>query len=176
MDLQRYLLIGAIAVLSFMLLTEWSNFQDERATAAATAEHQARRESQLAPVTVPTGEIPQVEPVATGNHDPNGQVEDIPQSVELPGTEELASPVVQTASNHRIRIQTDVLDLVIDPLGGDIVYAAFPQHASSLKTPDVPFTLLEDSGVRTYVAQSGLIGPNGVDTPAGRAQYKSAAS
>ena len=33
MDLQRSLLIGAIAVLSFMLLTEWVAFKEERAPA-----------------------------------------------------------------------------------------------------------------------------------------------
>ena len=31
MDLQRSLLIGAIAVLSFMLLTEWVGFKEDRA-------------------------------------------------------------------------------------------------------------------------------------------------
>ena len=32
MDLQRTLLIGAIAVLSFMLLTEWVAFKDARSS------------------------------------------------------------------------------------------------------------------------------------------------
>mgnify|MGYP000370323613 CR=1 FL=1 len=36
MDLQRSLLIGAIAVLSFMLLTEWVAFKDEKTAAAET--------------------------------------------------------------------------------------------------------------------------------------------
>jgi YidC/Oxa1 family membrane protein insertase len=35
MDLQRSLLIGAIAVLSFMLLTEWVAFKEEKARATA---------------------------------------------------------------------------------------------------------------------------------------------
>ena len=34
MDLQRSLLIGAIAVLSFMLLTEWVAFKEEKTAAA----------------------------------------------------------------------------------------------------------------------------------------------
>ena len=33
MDLQRSLLIGVIAILSFMLLTEWVAFKDERSQA-----------------------------------------------------------------------------------------------------------------------------------------------
>ena len=35
MDLQRSLLIGAIAVLSFMLLTEWVSFKEEKTAATA---------------------------------------------------------------------------------------------------------------------------------------------
>ncbi|HAN29789.1 MAG TPA: membrane protein insertase YidC, partial [Haliea salexigens] len=34
MDFQRTLLIGAIALLSFMLLTEWVAFKDAKTTAA----------------------------------------------------------------------------------------------------------------------------------------------
>ena len=33
MDIQRYLLIAAAAVLSFMLLTEWNVFKDQRVAA-----------------------------------------------------------------------------------------------------------------------------------------------
>ena len=37
--------------------------------------------------------------------------------------------------------------------------------------PDQPFLLLESSALRTYVAQSGLIGPDGIDASGQRAQY-----
>ena len=37
MDLQRSLLIGAIAVLSFMLLTEWVAFTEEKSAAETTS-------------------------------------------------------------------------------------------------------------------------------------------
>ena len=40
MDLQRSLLIGAIAVLGFMLLTEWVQFKDARNTNDAIASFQ----------------------------------------------------------------------------------------------------------------------------------------
>ena len=40
MDLQRSLLIGAIVLLSFMLLTEWVAFKDEK---SAATEQQATR-------------------------------------------------------------------------------------------------------------------------------------
>ena len=61
MDLQRSLLIGAIAVLSFMLLTEWVAFKDEK---AATQTQQTTRlitnGADASPGEVP--ELPQAEP------------------------------------------------------------------------------------------------------------------
>lgn len=168
MDLQRYLLIGAIAVLSFMLLTEWSNFQDERSSAAAAAQHQALQT--IPPVPTMNNGIPDtLPPTATPSAG-----SDIPELAKPTTPHHMETSTASPARGH-IHVRTDVLELQIDPVGGDIVYAAFPQHASSIKTPNIPFILLEDSPQRTYVAQSGLIGPNGIDTPAGRPRYHSAA-
>ena len=56
MDLQRTLLIGAIAVLSFMLLTEWVAFKDAKNSAASG--ETARLISSNG-----NGELPQAPPV-----------------------------------------------------------------------------------------------------------------
>ena len=42
-----------------------------------------------------------------------------------------------------------------------------PKYPKSNDQKDVPFTLLDNSNVRTYVAQSGLIGRDGVDKDSG---------
>jgi len=63
---------------------------------------------------------------------------------------------------------------LIDPQGGDIIQASLPRHKAVLHS-DQPFILLEQSANRTYVAQSGLIGPDGPDAKAaGRPLYSSA--
>ena len=55
-------------------------------------------------------------------------------------------------------MQTDVFDLAIDPLGGDIVQLKLPLFPRRQDRPDVPFQLFDNGGERTYLAQSGLIG------------------
>ncbi|MEJ2063169.1 MAG: membrane protein insertase YidC [Reinekea sp.] len=58
--------------------------------------------------------------------------------------------------------------------GGDIVYAALPDYPSSLETPNDPLRMFEMNN-RTYIAQSGLVGEDGIDT-GNRARYSSDSS
>ncbi|NIR28698.1 MAG: membrane protein insertase YidC, partial [Gammaproteobacteria bacterium] len=46
-------------------------------------------------------------------------------------------------SRDLVAVVTDVLDVRIDPQGGDIVYAALPQHRFSLDS-ERPYVLLSD--------------------------------
>ena len=167
MDLQRSLLIGAIAVLSFMLLTEWVAFKEERAPTPQTA---SRITSNF-----PQGnsELP---PTPT---DDNAIVagDDIPVAVAIAGEDTTETPVLSETNNHGsfIHVQTGTLQLAIDLHGGDIVELALSKHLEKLDDPDQPFILLEQNGQRVYIAQSGLIGPNGIDKGE-RATYTSNAS
>jgi len=77
------------------------------------------------------------------------------------------------AANQLIKVKTDSFDLVINPLGGDIVQLALPRHFLKLDTPDQAFVLLDNRDNHTYLAQSGLIGTNGTDTAQGRPLFSS---
>lgn len=152
MDLQRSLLIGAIAVLSFMLLTKWVDFADTR-TAAGAAENvrlsadPATSTGELAVASVP---------------DSAGSSDDLPSLTEPTAPPE--APAEKAPGNTRIiQVHSDVLQLAIDLTGGDIVELALPKFPAELAKPDVPFVLLEQNDTRTYIAQSGLIGANGID-------------
>ncbi|MBH0005535.1 membrane protein insertase YidC [Psychrobacter sp. SWN149] len=74
-----------------------------------------------------------------------------------------------------ITVTTDRYDIKINPEGGDIVYAALKQYDATLDS-DKPFVLLENNSNRVYVAQSGLIGQDGIDTAEGRATYNHTAN
>ena len=74
-----------------------------------------------------------------------------------------------------ITVTTDRYDIKINPVGGDIVYAALKQYDATLNS-EQPFVLLENNSNRVYVAQSGLIGPDGIDTAEGRANYRHTAN
>ncbi|PSW01395.1 membrane protein insertase YidC [Photobacterium lipolyticum] len=75
----------------------------------------------------------------------------------------------QSSSNDLITINTDVLALTVDTLGGDVIEAKLLAYADELDS-DQPFVLLQNELGHSYIAQSGLIGANGIDTTAGRAQ------
>ncbi|MDX1304244.1 membrane protein insertase YidC [Photobacterium sp.] len=75
----------------------------------------------------------------------------------------------QNSSNDLITINTDVLALTVDTLGGDVIEAKLLAYADELDS-DQPFVLLQNEPGHSYIAQSGLIGANGIDTTAGRAQ------
>ncbi|NMH66797.1 membrane protein insertase YidC [Shewanella salipaludis] len=80
-------------------------------------------------------------------------------------------PAVVSASTDLITVKTDQLDVKINPVGGDIVYAALVAHKMELDN-DQPFVLLEQTKDFTYIAQSGLIGRDGIDSSAkGRAHF-----
>jgi len=153
MDARRAIIMLGIAVVSYMLVLQWNEDYGQRPV------------NQAEPVT-------RLTPAASS---------DVPVNVESPATSVNSdAPVVATddeipsttagIQTDLVSVKTDVLDIRIDPLGGDIVYAALTAFPLSLDNQDIPFVLLEQSQRRTYVAQSGLVGKNGVDK-SGRAQY-----
>ncbi|ABV89567.1 membrane protein insertase YidC [Shewanella pealeana] len=85
-----------------------------------------------------------------------------------------AVPEATPASKELITVITDQLEIKIDPVGGDIVYSALLSHKLEEKGDD-PFVLLEQTNDIYYIAQSGLIGRDGIDSSVkGRAHFDSA--
>ncbi len=166
MDLQRYLLIGATAVLSFMLLTEWVAFKESNTIAPQAAARLTASASDI------SSEIPE-----TTSEIKQQAEDDIPQAIDIPDKVDAETPVIKDMSNSSkfIRVHTGTVQLAIDLAGGDIVELALSKHLQQLDDPDHPFILLEENTNRTYIAQSGLIGPNGIDKGQ-RAQFSSQSS
>ena len=166
MDLQRSLLIGAIAVLSFMLLTEWVAFKE-----SSTVIPQAASRLTSNPVVDTANEIPD----QAIDHS-QALEDDIPVAAPISADQEADTPIATASSNskHIIQVHTGTLQLAIDLNGGDIIELALSKHLEKLDDPDQPFILLEQNAQRTYVAQSGLIGPNGIDKGK-RANYTTSA-
>ncbi|ACJ26860.1 Inner membrane protein, 60 kDa, putative [Shewanella piezotolerans WP3] len=85
-----------------------------------------------------------------------------------------ALPETVTASKELITVTTDQFVLKIDPVGGDIVHSALLSHKLE-QDGDDPFVLLEQTNDIYYIAQSGLIGRDGIDSSTtGRAHFDSA--
>ena len=155
MDIKRSILLVALAVVAYLMVLQWN--QDYGQTVIPDEARQEQAPSSQVPATPALGEN------SAGTHT------DIPAVGE--GQAASALPDAQPSS-QLIRVRTDVLDIAIDPRGGDIVDLRLPKYPRSQDRPDVPFQLFERSAERTYEAQSGLIG-DGPDKASGRPLYSS---
>ncbi len=160
MDWQRSLLIAAMLAVVYMLFLEWNTFQEANTPKVDTATAEAMVTPEL-----PTPELPDID--TTNVSVLAGELPIIPE-VQL---EQAAEPVA-AANTRLVRVSTDVLTVLIDTLGGDIVRVELPKHLTALGETDNPFILLNRTATTTYIAQSGLVGINGTDTRAGRPLFK----
>ncbi|EMK6925955.1 membrane protein insertase YidC [Vibrio alginolyticus] len=71
-------------------------------------------------------------------------------------------PGQQQASAKTITVTTDVLTLSIDTVGGDVVHANLNEYSAELDSSD-SFVLLKNAQGHQFIAQSGLVGPQGID-------------
>jgi len=75
-------------------------------------------------------------------------------------------------ADRLVRVVTDVLDLQIDTLGGDIVYLSLPEYPKQQNQPEQGVVLLNESPELYHVIQSGLLAESGPDSQRlGRAHY-----
>lgn len=148
----RYLIIVAMLITTYLLILAWQrDYGNVNANQSATTAVTTTQSS--------NADVPSATNVNAGG--------DVPVASILPSTKTGTST---TPSNGLISVQTDKYDLRINPVGGDVVYAALREQDATLTNPQ-PFVLLQNDSNRVYVAQSGLIGRNGIDDAQGRAAY-----
>ena len=163
MDWQRTILIGGMGLVAWMLVIQWNQFEDQNvALEQSFSESQTNYESSFDSVTTSTG---------SANSDELPQLQSVPESS---GLLDLALP---TPNENFITAQNDVIEIVIDPIGGDIVSGLLLTHFDKkLEDGGQPFPILQNSRDNTYVARSGLIGPSGTDTAEGRPKFSIAST
>ncbi|NVF13838.1 MULTISPECIES: membrane protein insertase YidC [Halomonadaceae] len=146
MDVKRLLLLIPLAVLAYLLVVQW-NQDYGQPNYDSVPETTQRSNSAPSSNSVPSSNVDDGEgglAVPSTTSQPNAVGEGIPGDTES-----------ETSSRDFIAVTTDVLDVRIDPHGGDIVYAALPQHKLSLDS-ERNYVLLSDNSSRSYVARSGL--------------------
>ena len=145
MDVQRIIIIGALCLISYMLVLQWNQDYGQPPEANEVTTSVSAYDSQPA-----TSDLPQAETALN-----NG---------EIPSTEEVA------VKGQLVKVETDVLNVTIDTKGGDIIQVSLPEYKLALGS-DLPFVLLEQTKNRTYVSQSGLFGKNALDTAGSRPSF-----
>lgn len=86
------------------------------------------------------------------------------QSPDATAPDQAPGPGAATGSasvdaGQLINVQTDLLDVAISPVGGDIRHLRLREHTVAADDP-TPFPMLTDGNDRFYVAQSGLQAKN----------------
>ena len=156
MDWQRYTLLGAIAVVAILLINEWGEFQERNRPVV----------SQETIASTPEPSVLETEAVVPNTD--NGDIPTAPTVIATP-----KEPVVAAHASQLIEVTTDTLSVLIDSHGGDLVKVALLNHLANLDESEDPFILLNRTDATTYIAQSGLIGPNATDKASGRPIFSS---
>lgn len=134
MDNKRLILIG---ILSFSLLMIWENWQRAHAPKPVQSASTAAG-AQSSPLPVPTTQ--------------SGAA-----AITAPGVQTATPAAADYASAAKAVVKTDLLQVEVSALGGDVIRAELLQHKASGDSSQ-NFVLLEDKGKHTYLAQSGLLG------------------
>jgi YidC/Oxa1 family membrane protein insertase len=80
------------------------------------------------------------------------------------------TPAVATQAQHIIHVTTDLLNVDIDTVGGNIIQVKLLNYPEELHSKN-PFVLLNNTQEDRYLAQSGLLSTTGPDTEKGQAVY-----
>jgi YidC/Oxa1 family membrane protein insertase len=151
-DWLRKSILGGILVIVFILFIRWNEFQEKTL-------------AQIAPPVATTSQTPETSTTkTTGNEE--FHVAPVASSATPTATDtaQLTTP--------KITVTTDSFVVDIDSLGGDISKVALRKYYAELHKADQPYVLLENNSARTYIARSGLTGPNGTDGNQGRPQFQ----
>ncbi|SEI44743.1 YidC/Oxa1 family membrane protein insertase [Azotobacter beijerinckii] len=154
MDIKRSILLVALAVVSYLLVLQWNQDYGQAPLPPQNAVAQSAAPS-----------LPEA-----GTATPSASA-DVPSAGSESRTPDSAA---SSASPELIQIRTDVLEVAIDPRGGDIVQLKLPKFPRRQDHPEIPFQLFDNGSERLYLAQSGLTGASGPDARAsGRPLYVS---
>ena len=153
MDFTRFSLYSVLAIVTYLMLLAWQEDYPPTIEGADSAVVLTPDSTAVAdrPLDLPSS-LPTTAP-STSDTTTNGSLPSI-------------------ATGETVRVATDTLELSISLDGGDITSLALPQFLKKLEVQSDPFDLLQTQPGRSYVAQSGLIGPDGIDS-GGRASYRS---
>lgn len=141
LDFLRYVLYGALVILSFVLYQAWMHDHEIAAQKAVHAPQET-----VNPIT-------HVLPEQTAAN---------PESI--------APSAAAVNQSQIVHVHTDLLDLSIDTRGGDIIEAKLLHYPQELGNKE-PVVLLNNDPKNRYLAESGLLSAMGPDTSNQQALY-----
>ncbi len=181
-EVQRILLLIGLAATGYLMILAWDrDYVEQKAPVQISAEPEVGGESSGVPEVpeqrAPAGQAPTEQGQAAPTT--SGVQSDLPDE-SLLGAEAAPSkagpPSTRAEGERLIKVTTDTLQMWIDLLGGDIVRVQLPEHRLDSKS-DAPYLLLNHSDGHLYLAQSGLMGSDVLESNArGRLRYQASAA
>ena len=141
MDVKRLILVIPLAVLAYLLVVQWNQDYGQPIDSPSSSDVVQRSANDTTSADTQDDDGGLAVPSSTSQ---NADID-----------EGMSADESTTDSRDFIAVTTDVLDVRIDPHGGDILYAALPQHKLRLDS-ERNYVLLSDNETRSYVARSGL--------------------
>jgi len=174
-EVQRIVLLIGLAATAYLMILAWNQDYVQN---VAQPEYNIEPDSGFDPaVSVPLDNAASSPEVAA----PPSDIPDASLLAPAPAAAAAAADVpgaIPAAGGEQrlVKVTTPTLQVWIDRQGGDIVRVLLPQHLLTLDRPDVPYMLLNRGNGSTYIAQSGLVGTDGIDAGAERPLYDAAQS
>ena len=164
MDIKRIALIVALAGIAYAIVIQWNADYGQNGS-RVSPQPKVAQDSSIPPL--PNESLAQTTQAIGASASNQVNIDHDVPAVEVEVNEALPEQENPVADYKYIRVKTDNLDVLINPIGGDVESTTLLKHLIHLNNPDNHFVLLEKNNLRTYVAQSGLIGKDGIDNKAG---------
>ncbi|WP_036191423.1 membrane protein insertase YidC [Marinobacter lipolyticus] len=152
MDIQRIVLFAGLAIVSYLMVLAWNEDYNLPQQQQQVVEQVRSTGSNGSTADLRT-------PEETGTQNSNGgeftTPDDDSQAIGDTNTTEI--------SDQLITVRTDVLELKIDRVGGNLVESSLLDYDKSLDSKE-SLKILTNTNNRTYVLESGLIGRDGIDS------------
>jgi len=157
MDIQRIVIYAGLAVVSYLMILAW-NEDYNKPQETQIAEQQATVSGSGDADNLA---LPESQQTMTGD---STQPSDGEFSTPEDGAQIRSSANTDVqASDQLITVRTDVYQLTIDRVGGNLIETSLLQYDRSLDSEE-SLRVLTNTSQRTYIMESGLIGRNGVDS------------
>ncbi|MBU2872918.1 membrane protein insertase YidC [Marinobacter salexigens] len=160
MDIQRIVLFAGLAIVSYLMVLAWNEDYHQPVPTEQVAETgriQTDNSSVGSDAMVLPGEA------ATSTHSTRNSSSEEFATPESDQTVSSSTNSDVTVSDQYIKVRTDLLDLEIDRVSGNLVRSSLLAYNKTLNSKE-PLKLLNNTENRFYVLESGLIGQNGPDS------------
>jgi YidC/Oxa1 family membrane protein insertase len=146
MNWQKNVILAAIGVVVWMLVVRWSGFESQFETLPVADQQSQTQVEQLYSNPMPAS-----------------------SSLPVLVDDQYQPQTLDTNNQKTVTITTDVIQVTVDTLGGDIVETKLLQNLDKMADEGgQPIAIFTRSNGNEFIAESGLIGANGTDTADGR--------